>query len=125
VQMPAPMVQYLMGLQNVPVSLNAVNPEGDRTPVPLSQLALPDVASIRESTSNTIELGYKGILGERVLLAADVWWAKRENLVTPLTIATPFIHLDAASATQYLTQALVPFFMGAGATPEQAQQQAQ
>jgi outer membrane receptor for ferrienterochelin and colicins len=34
--------------------------------------------------------------------------------VTPLTVATPFIHFDSESTRQYLAQALVPFFQGAG-----------
>jgi outer membrane receptor for ferrienterochelin and colicins len=84
---------------------------------PLSALSLPHVDPIRESISNTIEFGYKGILGRRLLMAADVWWSRRENLVTPLTIQTPLLMMNGAQIVQYL----VPRFMqDLGMSQEQA-----
>ena len=128
-ELPPAMIQYLASLTPqaaAAVGLNYVHPGfPGQGPQPLSQLDLPGIDAIRESTTNTFEVGYKGILGQRVLLAADVWWSRRENLVTPLTIGTPFIHFDAASATSFLSEALVPFFMAAGLPPEMAQAQAQ
>ncbi len=128
-QLPAAMVQYLAGLTPqaaAAVGLNYVHPgRPGQGPQPLAELDLPGIDAIRESTSNTFEVGYKGILGQRVLLAADVWWSRRENLTTPLTAGTPFIHLDAATATGFLSQALVPFFMGAGMPQAMAEAAAQ
>lgn len=90
----------------------------------LSGFDFEGVDAMRESTSTTFELGYKGILGNRVLIAADVWQQKRNNLISPLTIGTPFIVADSASAAGYLTAALTQFFQGAGLPPAQAQGQA-
>lgn len=73
----------------------------------LASLDLPDLDPIRESTSTTLEAGYKGLLGNRVLLAADVWWSRRENLVTPLTIQTPLVFLNGQALGGYL----IPRFM--------------
>lgn len=67
-------------------------------------LKLPDVNRIKEETSTTLEVGYKGLLGERVLFTADVWFSKRKNLVTPLTIATPLITINAEETIGFLTQ---------------------
>jgi iron complex outermembrane receptor protein len=76
----------------------------------LGSLALDEIEPIRESTSSTLEAGYKGLLANRVLIAADVWWSRRENLVTPLTIQTPLVRLDSAMLETYL----VPRLMAAG-----------
>jgi len=77
----------------------------------LANLDLDRIDPIRESTSNTFEVGYKGILGGRLLLAADVWYSKRENLVTPLTIATPFLLMEATTTGAYLTAQLMTIGM--------------
>jgi outer membrane receptor for ferrienterochelin and colicins len=90
----------------------------------LANLELDRIDPIRESTSNTFEVGYKGILGGRLLLAADVWYSKRENLVTPLTIATPFLLLEGTTTGAYLATQLTGFFMAAGMPQAQAQAQA-
>ncbi|HEX2208301.1 MAG TPA: TonB-dependent receptor [Longimicrobium sp.] len=76
----------------------------------LNTLTLDEIQPIRESPSTTLEAGYKGLLANRVLIAADVWWSRREDLVTPLTIQTPLVRLDSAQLETYL----VPRLMAAG-----------
>lgn len=112
--LPAQLVSYLQGLSGATLGLSYAAASADAEPFPLDNLSLQRIEPIREETSTTFELGYKGILGNTLLLAADFWWSRRENLVTPLTVATPFIHFDSESTRQYLAQALVPFFQGAG-----------
>lgn len=73
----------------------------------LSALTLDEIQPIRESTSTTLEAGYKGLLANRLLIAADVWWSSREDLVTPLTIQTPLLLLNGPQLGAYL----VPRFM--------------
>lgn len=90
----------------------------------LADLELDRIEPIRESTSNTFEVGYKGILGGRLLLAADVWYSRRQNLITPLTIATPFLLLEGTTTGAYLATQLTGFFMAAGLPQAQAQAQA-
>lgn len=84
----------------------------------LAALSLDDLPPIRESTSSTIEAGYKGLLGGRLLLAADVWWSRRENLVTPLTIQTPLLFLNGQTLVPFLVQR---FTTDLGMSPAQAQ----
>jgi outer membrane receptor for ferrienterochelin and colicins len=115
--LPAQMIQYLAGLSPASLELDYAAP-GARGR--LNTLDVQNIPAIRESTSNTFEVGYKGILGQRVLLSADVWWSRRMNLVTPLTIATPFLHFEQGTTQAYLTQALTQFFMGAGMPQQQA-----
>lgn len=106
--LPQSLVTYLMSLHptSTQVGLNYLNAVtgqvGD-----LSALSLPDIEPIRESPTNTLEAGYKGILGNRLLVAADVYWSQKQNLVTPLTIQTPLLLLNGPQLGAYL----VPRFM--------------
>jgi outer membrane receptor for ferrienterochelin and colicins len=110
-------VQYLLSLNPASLPLDYFNVV-DQTRGALAGLVLDDLAPIRESTSTTLEAGYKGLLGGRLLLAADVWWSRRENLVTPLTIQTPLLFLNG----QALGAFLVPRFMAdLGMSQAQAQ----
>ncbi|HEX6939796.1 MAG TPA: TonB-dependent receptor [Longimicrobiales bacterium] len=99
-------VAYLSSLSpGAAISSSYLNPSTRQTGS-LDALDL-EIEPIRESTSTTFEAGYKGVLGERLLLAADFWYSTRENLVTPLTIATPFITLNGEETIGYLTQRFV------------------
>ncbi|MGH7447022.1 MAG: TonB-dependent receptor, partial [Longimicrobiales bacterium] len=75
--------------------------------LPLASLDLAPIAPIRETTTTTYEAGYKGILQERFSLAADVWFSRIDDFVTPLTVSTPLLALNG----QTLVQGLVPHFM--------------
>jgi outer membrane receptor for ferrienterochelin and colicins len=104
--MPAALVQYLMSL-NPTASLNYLNLANTADTGPLSSLVLPDIDPIRESTSNTFEVGYKGIIGGRLLLAADVWHSRRNNLVTPLTLQTPLVLINGQELVPFLVQRMM------------------
>jgi outer membrane receptor for ferrienterochelin and colicins len=109
--LPASLVQFLLAQQPgaAGVGLNYLDVASGATGA-LSALALDDIDPIRESTSSTLELGYTGLLGQRLLLAADVWFSRREDLVTPLTIQTPLLLLNGQALGGYL----VPRLMAAG-----------
>ncbi|HVH12814.1 MAG TPA: TonB-dependent receptor [Longimicrobium sp.] len=84
----------------------------------LSALNLQDIDPIRESPSSTLEVGYKGLLGDRLLVAADVWWSRKEDLVTPLTIQTPLVLLNGPQLGAYLVPRLM---QDLGMSQQQAQ----
>lgn len=86
----------------------------------LSSLVLKDVNPIREETSNTIELGYKGLIGERVLLTGDLWFSRRQNLVTPLTIGTPLLTLNEEQTIAFLQPHITGALIASGVPAEQA-----
>ncbi|TVR65768.1 MAG: TonB-dependent receptor [Gemmatimonadales bacterium] len=88
----------------------------------LASLERPDVDPIRESLQSTFELGYTGLIGGRALLAADVWYSRRSQLVTPLTIQTPFITMNGGQIFQYLVDNnLLQALQAQGLSPEAAQ----
>jgi iron complex outermembrane receptor protein len=70
--------------------------------------AFGNVPGIEESTTSTIEVGYKGILGDRFLLAADAWWSKHKNFTSPLITATPLILLRPEELIPYIVTRLTP-----------------
>ena len=61
-----------------------------------------DLAALKNEGTNTIELGYKGQLGSRAQLTTDLYWERRTNFVSPLTIETPNVFFDATSLATYL-----------------------
>ena len=52
---------------------------------------LLDVDPLKQTVTNTIELGYKGIINDKLLLTADFYYSKRDNFVGPLLMETPFV----------------------------------
>jgi iron complex outermembrane receptor protein len=71
--------------------------------LPFSNNAVSDIGGIEESTTSTYEAGYKGLIGGKLLLAADIWRAKHKNFTSPLINATPLVMLNP--------QQLVPFMI--------------
>lgn len=118
------LVNYLMSLNPVGQIGSAYFHPQANVVGRLDQLDLDKIDPIRESTATTFEVGYKGVISDRLLLAADVWYTRKENMVTPLLIQTPFVTLDGAQTGAYLAEQLVPFFMAAGLPEEQARAQA-
>ncbi|HUE77053.1 MAG TPA: TonB-dependent receptor [Longimicrobiales bacterium] len=60
--------------------------------------------SIDESLTQTFEVGYKGILGQRLLLAADAWYEYKTNFVSPLIPVTPLLQLNPDDLEAWLEQ---------------------
>jgi outer membrane receptor for ferrienterochelin and colicins len=75
---------------------------------------LRDVDRLRPTIHNTIEAGYKGIIGKILQLSVDVWHENRKNFVGPLIIETPNVFLDRTSLSPYLQAQLTGFFQAAG-----------
>ena len=53
-----------------------------------------DIAPLKASFVNNFELGYKGIIGDRLRIAVDGWYQRRENFATPAVNFTPNVLLD-------------------------------
>ena len=87
---------------------------------------LTDLRPIRQTTSQTFEIGYKGIINDRLLLAVDGYWARKENFTGALAMETPLVLLPtlAEDLARDLATAFAgnPILSGAlgliGVTPE-------
>ncbi len=102
--------------------LNPLNPSAP--PVPLGNAQINDIPGIEESNTTTYELGYRGILGTRLLLAADVWYSQKDNFVSPLTVATPLLLLNGQQLGAVVVPQVTQFLIQAGLPQAQAQAQA-
>lgn len=100
-----------MGLANLNTGTGGFDPVSDVT----------DISSIKPTTYNTFEVGYKGILDNKLLLSVDVFYTKAENFVGPLLVETPNVFVSGANATSYLTQYLTNVLVSQGMPPQQAQ----
>ena len=75
---------------------------------PLDQGPTP-VDPMQPTIHTTFEGGYKGLVGGRVLLAADVYRANIQNFVGPLRMETPSVFLDPASTHAFVFARLAAF----------------
>jgi outer membrane receptor for ferrienterochelin and colicins len=83
--------------------------------VPLALADIPDVKKLNESTNETFEIGYQGIINNNFLLAADVWYSRREDFTSPLVSVTPLLMLNALpEAGPNIGAYLVPILMQTG-----------
>ena len=68
---------------------------------------LPDpgaspVARLKPTITNTYEVGYNGLIGGRLRIAASGYYTKINNFIGPLRVETPSVFLDGASVASFL-----------------------
>ena len=87
----------LTGLDNALLMLNLEKvAEGD--PAPFDPVAdVIDVPLTRSTTTETFELGYKGVVGAKLVVAADLYHTRIKDFVSPIQVQTPNVFLDPAS----------------------------
>ena len=73
---------------------------------PLANGSVANVGTLKEATTTTFELGYQGLVNNKVLIAADVWYSKKKDFVSPLVFRTPLLLLDGASMVAFLVPTL-------------------
>lgn len=61
-----------------------------------------DMAQIKSSITNSFEVGYKGLIGERLLLGVDVYYSRIEDFMGPLLVETPNVFMESTSLRDYL-----------------------
>lgn len=79
--------------------------------VPVAGAVIPDLPPIREDYTETVELGWTGIINNKVSISADAYYMIKNDFVSPLTVQTPLLLLSGADIAAYLT----PFLGAAGA----------
>ncbi|NJD18805.1 MAG: TonB-dependent receptor, partial [Gemmatimonadetes bacterium] len=103
------------------------NPQS-KTLTPMAQTFIPGQPSIRESNAESIELGWTGIIAQRVKLTADVYRSTQNDFVSPLLIQNPLVMFNGTDVGKFITTpvvtALIQQYMAAGLTLAQAQAKA-
>lgn len=108
-----PPTEEQVGIQVATLNTTTSEFEGD----PRGLSGIEDIPQIEESITNTFEVGYKGLVGERLLLSTNVWFENRTDFVGPLRVETPNLFLNG--------QELAAYLQNFGLSPEQAGQLAQ
>lgn len=85
-----------------------VNPdaEGDDPPflpAPGDLAGIEDLPPLGPGITNTLEAGYKGLLGDRLLVAANAWYSHVSNRISALRVISPNVFLEGSSLDAYLT----------------------
>lgn len=89
--------EQLTGLDNTLRMLNLEKAAaGDPAPFDPVEDVL-DVPLTRSTTTETFELGYKGVIGAKLVVAADLYHTRIEDFVSPIQVQTPNVFLDPAS----------------------------
>ena len=88
---PALIPEQLPGLRNALGSLNIATSGFD----PAADVR--DVPPIKSKITQTYELGYKGIVGQRLVVAADLYRTEIEDFIGSLGVETPNVFLDPES----------------------------
>ena len=108
--MPSLVPEQLPGLANAMLTLNLETGSFDPA------AGVFDVPRTRPTITQTVELGYKGIVGDRLVVAADVYRSDIDDFVGPLKVETPNVFLDPGS----LAAALGPAFTASLGDPDNA-----
>ena len=99
------------------LNTDALGPAGGDV-FPLDQ-GPTDLPGLVPTVFNSIEAGYKGLIRDRVRLAADVYFANVENFVGALKVESPNVFLDPASTGAFLASRLGPLVQAGLVTSEQ------
>ncbi len=86
---------------------------------PLDGSPAETITDLTSTINNTYEIGYKGLIDDRVLLAADVYFSRVENFVGPLRVVTPNVFFDPESTTAFVVHRLTPLIQAGVVTMEQ------
>ena len=91
--------EQLVGLDNTLMTFDGVggfNPAEDVNDVPMTP----------PTTTETLELGYKGVLGNKLVVAADAYSTTTKNFVGSIGIETPNVFLDPVALQASVTPAI-------------------
>ena len=88
--------QPIVGVKNV---LRALDPQ---TGSFVDVEDVNDVNPLKPTITQTYEVGYKGILMNRLAFSADVYHSRIKNFVGPLVVETPNVFLDPATLGAFL-----------------------
>ncbi len=87
------------GAGDVATVLKRLNPTTERFDAVSEVL---DIEQAGSQISNTLEVGYKGLIGDRLLLGVDVWYTRYQDYLGPLLVETPNVFMDTNSLRDYL-----------------------
>lgn len=86
---------------------------------PVDPFGPTEIARMEPTITQTIEVGYKGLIGNRILLAGDVYYSDITDFIGPLNVETPSVFFEPTSVATFITQQLTPLVQAGELTPQQ------
>lgn len=90
----------------------------------LQAASVRDIGALEASYNKTYELGYKGIIGNRLRLAVDGWLQRRGDVGNPAGLATPNVFFNGPQLGAFLGPNIVQILMANGMSQQAAVQAA-
>lgn len=100
-------------------SIAALNPT-TRQFIPMQAGDVLDVDKLRQTNTQTIELGYQGKLTDKFKFSIDLYQSTVTDFVSPLKVVTPNVFMNVADVTAYLKPILKGALMQGGMPEAQA-----
>ncbi|MEE8575620.1 MAG: TonB-dependent receptor [candidate division Zixibacteria bacterium] len=73
---------------------------------------IADIDRMKPTITQTVEFGYKGVIGNRLNFTADLYWTKKNDFIGPLTIESPNVFLSDADLAVFLGTEIGPAYNG-------------
>lgn len=67
-----------------------------------------DIAPLEPTITNSVELGYKGLVARKLVLDVSLYHTRRNNFRGPLAVETPSVFLSPTDLEAYLARYLAP-----------------
>jgi iron complex outermembrane receptor protein len=77
--------------------------QGNFVSLPGALEGVRDLPPLDPGITNTLEAGYKGLLEDRLLLSASLWYSRITDKISDLRVISPNVFLEGASLGSYLT----------------------
>ena len=74
-----------------------------------------DIPPLDQTTTQTFEIGYKGVLGDRVVVNLDGYYEQKEDFIGPLVVESPLLYVNPQNVNSNLSTALTPLLQAAAA----------
>jgi iron complex outermembrane receptor protein len=78
-----------------------------------------DIPALKQTTTQTFEVGYKGVISDRVIINVDGYYERKEDFIGPLVVESPLLYVDPETVTTDLQGALTPILQQAAASDPQ------
>lgn len=102
------------GIADMGNVLRTFNPD-TRSFDPVTVNDIVDIERLKPTITQTIEAGYKGIIGDRFQVSVDLYRTEKNDFVGPLTIETPNVFLNPVDLAAYLGPAYEAAYAAASA----------
>jgi iron complex outermembrane receptor protein len=66
-----------------------------------------DISPLKPTINNTIELGYTGLVAERLLIGINGWYSRITDYISALRVSTPNLFLNPVELGQYVALKLI------------------